>query len=519
MGSVHERILVLDFGSQYTQLIARRIRESHVYSEILPYNVPLTRILEHRPAGLVLSGGPASVYDRKAPTIPKQLLEAGIPILGICYGMQLVTHVLGGTVARAAHREYGPATLQIDDRTNLFKGFEVGRASPTAWMSHGDRIEQMPPGFSSIARTSNSPVAAMKATDRGRRIYCLQFHPEVVHTEGGTAILRNFVYDICGVKPDWTMRSFKAEAIAAIRDQVGSGKVLCALSGGVDSAVAAMLTHEAVGDRLMCLFVDHGLLRKGEARLVCETFSKHFKLKLKLIHASFRFITVLEGVNDPERKRKIIGRAFIKEFEGFARGAGKAEWLVQGTLYPDVIESVSFKGPSATIKTHHNVGGLPSRMRFRLIEPLRELFKDEVRELGRELGLPEEIVGRQPFPGPGLAIRILGPVTKERLGIVRKADAIVEHEIRKAGYYDRVWQAFAVLLPVRTVGVMGDQRTYDNVVAVRAVTSVDGMTADWARLPADVLGSISTRIINEVKGVNRVVFDISSKPPSTIEWE
>ena len=519
MGPQHQRILVLDFGSQYTQLIARRIRESHVYSEILPYNVPLSRILEYRPAGLVLSGGPSSVYDRKAPAVAKQLLDAGIPILGICYGMQLVTHLLGGVVARSAHREYGPATLQIDDHTDLFKGFRGGKTSPTAWMSHGDRIERMPPGFSAIARTANSPVAAMKATDRGRRIYCLQFHPEVAHTEGGAAILRNFVYNVCGVKPDWTMRSFKAETIAAIRAQVGTGKVLCALSGGVDSSVAAALAQEAVGGRLTCLFVDHGLLREGEAKLVCETFSRHFKLKLKLITASSRFISALQSVSDPERKRKIIGRAFIKEFEGFARGAGKAEWLVQGTLYPDVIESVSFKGPSATIKTHHNVGGLPSRMRFRLIEPLRELFKDEVRELGRELGLPEEIVGRQPFPGPGLAIRILGPVTKERLGIVRKADAIVEHEILKAGYYDRVWQAFAVLLPVRTVGVMGDQRTYDNVVAVRAVTSVDGMTADWARLPADVLGSISTRIINEVKGVNRVVFDISSKPPSTIEWE
>ena len=519
MGSQHQRILVLDFGSQYTQLIARRIRESHVYAEILPYNVPFTRILGYRPDGLVLSGGPSSVYDRKAPTVPKQLLDAGIPILGICYGMQLVTHLLGGIVARSAHREYGPATLQIDDRTDLFKGFHGEKDHPTAWMSHGDRIERMPPGFSAIARTSNSPVAAMKATDRGRRIYCLQFHPEVAHTEGGTAILRNFVYDVCGVKPDWTMRSFKAETIAAIRAQVGTGKVLCALSGGVDSSVAAALAHEAVGDRLTCLFVDHGLLREGEAKLVCETFARHFKLKLKLINASSRFITALESISDPERKRKIIGRAFIKEFEGFARGAGKAEWLVQGTLYPDVIESMSFKGPSATIKTHHNVGGLPSRMRFRLIEPLRELFKDEVRELGRELGLPEEIVGRQPFPGPGLAIRILGPVTKERLRIVRKADAIVEHEILRVGYYDRVWQAFAVLLPIRTVGVMGDQRTYDNVVAVRAVTSVDGMTADWARLPADVLGSISTRIINEVKGVNRVVFDISSKPPSTIEWE
>src|SRR5438552_2250958 len=409
MGSAHERILVLDFGSQYTQLIARRIREAHVYSEILPYNVPLARILERRPAGLILSGGPASVYDRKAPSIPAPLLDAGIPLLGICYGMQLVTQVLGGKVARAAHREYGPATLQVDDITDLFKGFEGERAHPTVWMSHGDRIEEMPPGFRSIARTPNSPVAAMKATSPGRRIYCLQFHPEVAHTEGGTAILKNFVYDICGLKPDWTMRSFMTDAVTAIRDQVRTGRVFCALSGGVDSSVAAVLTHRAVGDRLTCLFVDHGLLR--------------------------------------------------------------------------------------------------------------ELFKDEVRELGRELGLPDEIVWRQPFPGPGLAIRILGPVTQERLATVRAADAIVEQEIRKAGYYRKIWQAFAVLLPVRTVGVMGDERTYDNVVAVRAVTSVDGMTADWARLPAEVLAAISTRIINEVKGVNRVVFDISSKPPSTIEWE
>src|SRR5437867_1887277 len=440
MGSAHERILVLDFGSQYTQLIARRIREAHVYSEILPYNVPLARILERRPAGLIFSGGPASVYDRKAPSIPAPLLEAGIPILGICYGMQLVTQVLGGKVARAAHREYGPATLLVDDATDLFKGFEGDRAHPAVWMSHGDRIEEMPPGFRSIARTSNS-------------------------------------------------------------------------------SVAAVLTHRAVGDRLTCLFVDHGLLRQGEAQLVRETFAKHFKMKLRFIDASARFVKALHGVTNPERKRKIIGRLFITEFEAFARKAGEADWLVQGTLYPDVIESVSFKGPSATIKTHHNVGGLPSRMRFKLIEPLRELFKDEVRELGRELGLPDEVLWRQPFPGPGLAIRILGPVSKERLATVRAADSIVEQEIRKVGYYRKVWQAFALLLPVRTVGVMGDERTYDNVVAVRAVTSVDGMTADWARLPAEVLASISTRIINEVKGVNRVVFDVSSKPPSTIEWE
>jgi GMP synthase (glutamine-hydrolysing) len=519
MGRSHEKIIVLDFGSQYTQLIARRVREAHVYSEILPYNASVARILGERPHGLILSGGPASVYDRKAPAIRVELLQAGIPVLGICYGMQLVTHLLGGKVARATHREFGPAELQINERDDLFMGIEPAHRGPTVWMSHGDRIEEMPVGFVPIARTSNSPVAAMKSTDPGRPVYCLQFHPEVAHTEGGATILQNFVRNICGCKADWSMRSFMAESIEAIRAQVGAGKLLCALSGGVDSLVAAVLAHEAVGDRLTCLFVDNGLLRKGEKDLVRETFAKHFKIKLRIISAANRFVSALAGVSDPERKRRIVGRLFIREFENFTQRGGKTDWLVQGTLYPDVIESVSFKGPSATIKTHHNVGGLPSRMRLRLIEPLRELFKDEVRVLGKELGLPDEIVWRQPFPGPGLAIRILGPVTKQRLALLREADAIVQEEIRKAGLYTKIWQAFAVLLPIRTVGVMGDQRTYDNVMAVRAVTSLDGMTADWARLPHELLATISTRLINEVKGVNRVVYDVSSKPPSTIEWE
>jgi GMP synthase (glutamine-hydrolysing) len=519
MGPSHEKILVLDFGSQYTQLIARRVREAHVYSEILPYNVPASRILAEEPRGIILSGGPASVYDRQAPSIPTSLLEAGIPVLGICYGMQLVTHLLAGKVARAPHREFGPAELQIEDRSDLFKGVEATHREPTVWMSHGDRIEVMPSGFTSIAHTSNSPVAAMKSVDPGRPIYCLQFHPEVAHTEGGTTILTNFVRHICGCKADWSMRSFMAETIETIRNQVGKGKVLCALSGGVDSSVAAVLTHEAIGDQLTCVFVDNGVLRKGEADLVRETFAKHFKIKLKMIPAANRFLSALTGVSDPERKRKIIGRQFIREFEDVTHRGVWFDWLVQGTLYPDVIESVSFKGPSATIKTHHNVGGLPARMRLKLIEPLRELFKDEVRILGKELGLPDDILWRHPFPGPGLAIRILGPVTRERLAVLREADAIVQDEIRNAGLYTKLWQAFAVLLPIRTVGVMGDQRTYDNVVAVRAVTSLDGMTADWARLPVEVLSRISTRLINEVKGVNRVVYDISSKPPSTIEWE
>jgi GMP synthase (glutamine-hydrolysing) len=513
----HDRVLILDFGSQYTQLIARRIRESHVYSQILPCTTPLATILARRPKGIVLSGGPASVYDRKAPLVPIRLLELDIPILGICYGMQLVTHLLDGQVTKAAHREYGRAELLIDDATDLLYGVGA-ESSTTVWMSHGDRIERMPKGFRAIAHTSNSPIAAMKSVGNGRRIYCLQFHPEVAHTVNGARILQNFVGEICGCKPTWTMRSYVDTAVENIREQVKGRKVICALSGGVDSSVAAALTHRAVGQHLTCIFVDNGLLRKEEATHVKKSFAQ-LNLNLHALDRSAEFLRALQAVTNPERKRKIIGRLFIKNFEAEARRLGKVDFLVQGTLYPDVIESVSFKGPSATIKTHHNVGGLPTKMRLRLIEPLRELFKDEVRVVGKELGLPDDIIWRQPFPGPGLAVRVLGAVTRERLTMVRAADAIVEEEIRRAHFYRETWQAFAVLLPVRTVGVMGDQRTYDHVIAVRAVTSLDGMTADWAQLPYQLLSRISSRIINEVRGVNRVVYDISSKPPSTIEWE
>lgn len=509
-----EKILVLDFGSQYTQLIARRVRESSVYSEIFPFNAPIEKIRDFNPKGIILSGGPSSVYDHGAPIPDLKIFNLGVPILGICYGMQLMAYCLGGEVARAQKREYGRAELFVDDDSDLLRGVSK---KTVVWMSHGDRIEKFPQGFHTIAHTDNSPIAAVASKEK--RFYALQFHPEVAHTPMGTSILKNFLFKICDCQPTWTMRSFIDAAKNEIKEKVKDKGVVCGISGGVDSAVTAVLVHEAIGKALTCIFVDNGVLREGEAKKVEDTLRKNFHMNIICVNASERFLKRLKGVRGPERKRKIIGNEFIRVFEEEAMKLKNVGFLAQGTLYPDVIESVSFKGPSATIKSHHNVGGLLKKMKLKLIEPLRELFKDEVRVLGRDLGMPDEIINRHPFPGPGLAIRCLGEVTEKRLQILREADAIVLEEIKKAGLYRTIWQAFAVILPVKSVGVMGDERTYDNVIAVRAVTSVDGMTADWAQIPYELLGKISNRIINEVKGVNRVVYDISSKPPSTIEWE
>ncbi len=514
----HDPILILDFGSQVTQLIARRLREASVYCEIFPYTADAARIAAFAPRGIIFSGGPASVTEAASPRAPAQAFALAVPILGICYGQQTMVTQLGGRVEGSDHREFGRAHIDIYGHCALFDGaWDIG-GREQVWMSHGDRVTELPPGFCVVASSEGAPYAVI--ADETRHYYGVMFHPEVVHTPHGAALLRNFAVRVAGCRPDWTMAAFRAAEIARIRAQVGHGRVICGLSGGVDSSVAAVLIHEAIGSHLTCIFVDHGLLRQGEAAEVVETFSNRFNIPLVHRDASDLFIGALEGVTDPEMKRKTIGRVFIEVFEEEAAKIGGADFLAQGTLYPDVIESVSVSGgPSVTIKSHHNVGGLPDRMRLKLVEPLRELFKDEVRALGRELGLPEHIVGRHPFPGPGLAIRIPGDITRKKLDILRKADAIYLEEIRAGGLYDAIWQAFAVLLPVRTVGVMGDGRTYDQVCALRAVTSTDGMTADVYPFSMEFLTRVASRIVNEVRGINRVVFDVTSKPPGTIEWE
>ncbi|HEY0671604.1 MAG TPA: glutamine-hydrolyzing GMP synthase [Longimicrobiales bacterium] len=516
MTDTTDRILILDYGSQFTQLIARRIREERVYCEIHPGTVSAEFVSGWRPKGIILSGGPSSVYDKDVPHVQPAVLDLDVPILAICYGMQLIAHLRGGKVLPGT-REYGRAEIRITAATGVFDGFKVGEPM-TVWASHGDSVKESPPGFTTIASTETLPVAAFISDDR--KIYGVQFHPEVAHTPRGAEIISNFLFSICGCQPTWTPGSFVDNSVSRIREQVGGAEVICGLSGGVDSSVAAALVHRAIGDQLTCIFVDTGLLREGERENVERTFRQHLGIKLEVVDARADFLGKLQDIEEPEEKRRRIGETFIRVFERATQAAGThARFLVQGTLYPDVIESVSVVGQSVTIKTHHNVGGLPEDMPFELIEPLRELFKDEVRNVGRELGLPEEMVGRHPFPGPGLAIRVLGSIDEERLRVLRRADAIYLEEIRSAGLYDDIWQAFAVLLPVRSVGVMGDTRTYENVVALRAVTSRDGMTADWYPFPHDVLARISNRIINEVRGVNRVCYDISSKPPATIEWE
>jgi len=507
-------ILILDYGSQYTQLIARRVREQNVYCEIHPFNIALDAVRAFAPRGIILSGGPSSVYAPDAPISDPGIFALGVPVLGICFGLQLIAFQNGGEVNKAAHREYGRAALEIDIPTKLFEGVPQ---STNVWMSHGDSLTRLPEGFTAIAHSVNAPICAV--ANEAKDIYGVQFHPEVVHTAEGATVLRNFLYGVCGCKGEWNADSFIERAITDIREKVGVGRVLCALSGGVDSSVAAILLQKAIGDRLFCIHIDNGVMRRNESEKVVRMFRDEYKIQLDFVDGTALFMERLAGVSDPEQKRKIIGKAFIDIFEVEAKKAEGVRFLAQGTLYPDVIESVSFKGPSATIKSHHNVGGLPEKMNLKLIEPFRELFKDEVREVGRKLGLPAAFIDRHPFPGPGLAIRILGDITPERLEVVRAADEIFIGELRTQDLYHSVWQAFAVLLPVQSVGVMGDERTYENTIALRAVTSVDGMTADWSRIPYETLAKISNRIINEVRGINRVVYDISSKPPATIEWE